>query len=365
MNIVVLGLSLSSSWGNGHATTWRSLIKGLWRLGDDVLFLERSTPWYEANRDLLDPPYCRLAFYNSLKELEKNWGDAIARADLVVIGSYVPDGADVVACALAWAPGRVAFYDIDTPVTLSDLRKGASPYLTREQISRFKIYFSFAGGSVLHTLVNEFGARSASALYCSVDDELYAPVDCPPRWASGYLGTYSADRQDALQELLLEPARALPHLRFVVAGSKYPASLSWPDNVERIEHLAPQDHSHFYSAQRFTLNVTRTDMIQSGYSPSVRLFEAACCGALVISDEWKGLDLFFQPGSEILIARNRNDVIAILTNMDDEARNRLRLSARARALNEHTGLRRAQQLRRAVLNDENIETLPAVSCAGA
>lgn len=375
MKIVVLGLSLSSSWGNGHATTWRALIKGLARLGDDVLFLERATPWYQAHCDLIDPPYCKLAFYSSLSELEKKWQANIAQADLVLIGSYVPDGADVIAWALAWAPGRVSFYDIDTPVTLSDLRAGASRYLTHEQIPRFQIYFSFAGGSVLNALVDEFGARKACALYCGVDEESYAPQLCERRWALGYLGTYSADRQDALQELLLEPARALPHLRFVIAGSQYPPEIVWPDNVERIEHLPPREHAAFYSAQAFTLNVTRADMIAAGYSPSVRLFEAACCGAPVISDVWDGLDSIFQPGKEILLARNRNDVIAILTNMiDDEARNQISASARRRTLEAHTGLNRAKQLRCAVLNDDGSHFPPtgalsippsAISCAGA
>ena len=247
LSIVVLGLSLSSSWGNGHATTYRALLRALAERGHDVLFLERSVPWYAAHRDLEDPPYCRLAFYESLADLAR-FDRAIATADVVIVGSYVPDGVVVGERVLATARGLTAFYDIDTPVTLAALEAGTCAYLAASQIRRYGLYLSFTGGPTLRVLESRYGAPMARALYCSVDATVYRPADVPMRWHLGYLGTYSEDRQPALERLLLEPARRAPSLRFVVAGPQYPETIAWPENVERIAHLGPGEHVEFYSS---------------------------------------------------------------------------------------------------------------------
>ena len=308
MNIVILGLSLSSSWGNGHATTFRALIRGLAALGHRVLFLERDVPWYTANCDLPEPDFCTLSYYRSLDDLGR-FRDAIAAADAVMVGSYVPEGVAVIDRLFEWRPDGVFFYDIDTPVTLARLRRGEEEYLTAGQIPLFDTYFSFAGGPTLTTLEDEFGAARAAPLYCAVDEGRYRSTGEAPRWDLGYLGTYSDDRQPALERLLLEPARRLPTRRFVVAGPMYPDTIDWPANVDRIEHLPPAAHASFYSRQRFTLNITRADMVAVGWSPSVRLFEAAATGCPVVSDGWAGLDELFRPDREIVIAENADDVL--------------------------------------------------------
>jgi spore maturation protein CgeB len=342
--IVVIGLSLSSSWGNGHATTYRALLRGLAAEGQRVLFLERDVPWYSANRDLPAPDFCELAFYASPAELLQRHGRRIAAADAVIVGSYVPDGIEVLDQVLETARGITAFYDIDTPVTLASLASGESTYLAPRQIPRLDLYFSFTGGPTLDVLRHKHGARRPRALYCAVDAALYRPCRTKLRWDLGYLGTYSADRQQALESRLLEPARRLPHLRFVVAGPQYPDTIAWPDNVERIEHLPPADHPAFYAAHRFTLNITRAAMIAAGWSPSVRLFEAASCGTPIISDRWPGLtDLLPSPES-ILIADDTEAVIAALTALDDADCRRIAGRARAIILTGHTGTARAREL---------------------
>lgn len=343
MKFVALGLSLSSSWGNGHATTYRALLKGLKQLGHETLFLERRTPWYSAHADLTHPDYCNLAFYQSVDDL-KRWAHDIMSADLVLIGSYVPEGVPVIDHALRTARDRVAFYDIDTPVTLSRLDTDACDYIAARQAPCFTTYFSFAGGPSLDVLERRYGVRDAEALYCGVDAACYEPTHEAFAWDMGYLGTYSEDRQPALDELLLAPACMLPHMRFVVAGPQYPASINWPANVTRIEHLAPAEHASFYSRQRFTLNVTRAAMVRAGWSPSVRLFEAACCGAAIISDVWTGLETIFSPGRDIVLAESRHDVIAALTHMAPEASRRVGARARTRVLANHTGVMRARQI---------------------
>lgn len=339
MRLVVLGLSLSSSWGNGHATTFRALLKAFAARGHDVLFLERDVPWYAARRDLADPDYCRLEFYDSVAALDR-WRREIAAADAVIVGSYVPDGIAAGAFVQAAAQGVTAFYDIDTPVTLAALGRGDCAYLSPALIPGYDLYLSFTGGPTLDLIATAYGAPAARALYCSVDPALYAPTGAAQRWDLSYLGTYSPDRQPTLERLLLDVARALPDRRFVVAGPQYPDTIDWPANVTRIDHLPPADHAAFYSASAFTLNVTRADMIAAGWSPSVRLFEAAACGTPIVSDVWTGIDALFAPGREIVLAQTTADVIAALAHGPTD----IGTAARTRVLAAHTAAHRAAEL---------------------
>jgi spore maturation protein CgeB len=339
MNVVFLGLSITSSWGNGHATNYRALLPALVSRGHDVLFLERDVPWYASARDF-DEPYVRL--YGSLAELDAH-RDRVAAADLVVIGSYVPEGTVVAEWAFDVARGAVAFWDIDTPVTVAKLEAGDEAYLSADLVPRFDLYLSFTGGPLLERIEREFGARRALPFYCMADPAAYRPLDEPERWLLGYLGTYSDDRQATVDSFLVDVARRLPSARFVVAGPGYPDS-RWPANVDRIDHLAAGDHTRFYARQRFTLNATRAPMIRAGWSPSVRLFEAAACATPVVSDAWDGLDTFFRDGAEIVVARSTEEVVELLRRTDVERSKAVGRAARERVLAEHTPLRRAEAL---------------------
>jgi spore maturation protein CgeB len=343
MRIVVLGLSLSSAWGNGHATTWRALLRAFAARGHDVLFLERDVPWYAARRDLPKPGFCRFALYPDLGALS-DWRREIAGADAVIVGSYVPEGVAAGRLVQRIARGATAFYDIDTPVTLAKLARGDHEYISPALIPGYDLYLSFTGGPILDLIERRYGAPAARVLHCSVDPEAYKPLRRAPRWDLSYLGTWSADRQPVLDRLLVEPARRAPHLRFVVAGAQYPADIAWPANVERIEHVPPDEHAEFYAASRFTLNVTRADMVRAGWSPSVRLFEAASCATPVISDDWPGLASLFRPREEILVATGPEDVLAALDDPDGRLRQRIAAGARRRVLAEHTAQHRATEL---------------------
>lgn len=343
LDIVILGLSITSSWGNGHATTYRALVRALTARGHRVLFLERDVPWYAENRDLPRPPFGRTELYASVEELRERFTRTVAEADLVIVGSYVPDGRVVARWVQETARGHSAFYDIDTPATLAALARGDCEYLSRELIPGFDLYLSFTGGPMLSRLQRDLGAQRARALYCSFDARAYFPEPQERRWDVGYMGTYSADRQPTLDQLLLEVARRSADRRFVVAGPLYPDGITWPANVERIDHLAPGDHRAFYCRQRFTLNVTRADMIAAGYSPSVRLFEAAACGVPIISDSWDGLETLFVPRREIVIARTAEDTVKALA-MDESAARRMGERARQRVMAQHTAEHRAAEL---------------------
>jgi spore maturation protein CgeB len=344
LDVVILGLSITSSWGNGHATTYRGLVRELTKRGHRILFLERDAPWYADNRDMPKPPFGTTALYSSLEELEDRFGAPVRAADLVIVGSYVPEGVEVGRWVTRTAGGATAFYDIDTPVTLAKLARGDYEYLHPELIPLYDAYFSFTGGPTLRRLERQFGSPMARALYCSFDPDLYFPEEVEARWDLGYMGTYSDDRQPTVDRLLLEPARRWKEGRFAVAGPQYPESLRWPRNVERFQHLEPKKHRRFYNQQRFTLNVTRADMIAAGWSPSVRLFEAAACGTPIVSDCWPGLETLFKPGEEILIARTSAEVLQYLRDVPEPERRALGERARKRVMAEHTAAHRAREL---------------------
>jgi spore maturation protein CgeB len=362
LEIVIIGLSITSSWGNGHATTYRGLVGELCARGHSVLFLERDAPWYAENRDLPKPPFCRTCLYESVEELKAVYGTDVRSADLCIVGSFTPDGADICEWVTALAKGVSAFYDIDTPVTLAKLERGEWDYLTPRVISRFDLYLSFTGGPTLQRLEQQYASPMARALYCAVDPLLYAPTATLKRWDLGYMGTYSDDRQPSLERLLVEPARRWREGSFVVAGPQYPTSIRWPANISRIQHLAPATHREFYNSQRFTLNITRAEMIAAGYSPSVRLFEAAACATPIISDFWAGLDEFFEIGTEILVAKDSREALRLLTEVPENERIALGGRARKRVLAEHTAGRRAEQLEDYV--EEAASHRQAVICQG-
>ena len=344
MRVVFLGLSITSAWGNHHATNYRALVHELSTRGHEVLFCERGAPQLAAHRDMPQPPWGRTSLYGSLDELAAGHADDVAAADLVIVGSSVPEGVAVCEWALDTAVGGTAFYDLDTPATLEQLRRGKCEYISPGLVGRFDLYLSTTGGPTLEVLEEEFGARRAVAFYPLVDSDIYEPVAAEMLWDLGYLGAYSPDNQLALERLLIETARRAPLLSFAVAGENYPPEIEWPDNVELIEHLALADAPAFYASQRFTLNVTGPDMCVAGWTPSARLFESAACETPVISDRWEGLDTIFTVDEEILIADSAEDVVDYLTEIGEDERAAIGGRARQRTLAEHTAERRCEQL---------------------
>jgi spore maturation protein CgeB len=342
LNCVFLGLTITSTWGNGHATTYRGLLKELSKRGHSVSFLERDVPWYAGNREFSEAPYCRIELYQSLAELKERYSGLVREADVVVVGSYVPEGIAVGDWVTSVARGCTAFYDIDTPVTLANLKADSCEYLSYGLIPKYQVYFSFTGGPLLDHIQQQLGSPCARPLYCSVDPSLYFPEGRQNTWDLAYIGTYAQDRQPALEKLLLSVASEMPGWKFAIAGPQYPADTLWPANVQRIEHLPATQHRSFYNAQRFTLNLTRRDMIAAGYSPSVRLFEAAACGTPILTDQWAGLSNFFELFTEIVPVSTAEDVTSYI-QMPDEQRLEIADQARRRTLRFHTAAVRAQE----------------------
>lgn len=351
MNIVIFGLTISSAWANGHATPWRALLKGLAGLGHSATFFERDVAYYAQHRDLVDPEFCQLELYTEWCSVLDRAREAVGAADVAIVTSYCPDG--LAACQLVLDSPRPmhVFYDMDTPVTLAALERdglavsNGAHYLRPELIPEFDLYLSFSGGPKLDEFRERWGARRTAPLYGSVDPEAYLPVAEPPRefrCAMGYLGTYAADRQPALERLLIAPAEHRPEERFLVVGSLYPTD-AWPSNVCRLEHLEPHRHPGFFGANRVTLSISRQAMLDWGYTPSGRLFEATACGTPLLTDAFPGLQDFFDPGAEVLVARTADDALAAL-DLSDAELERTGRAGRERTLAEHTGTARAQQL---------------------
>lgn len=347
MKLVVFGLSLSSSWGNGHATTYRALLRAFAARGHEITFYEWDAPWYGgAHRDHPDPDYARLVLYSSWAGIRKRAIAEARAADATVVGSYVRGGPEIIDELATAAVDPLFFYDIDTPVTIAALRAGSAEYLRLDQVPLFTRYLSFTGGPFLQeVLEDELGARAASALYCSVDPASHRRTTPDPEFTVdlGYMGTYAESRQAVIDRLLVEVAQRLPGRSFLVAGPQYPPELEWPPNVRLIPHLPPGKHAAFYSSVRWQLNATRAEMAAAGWSPSVRLFEAGAVGAAVISDRWDGIDTLFTPEREIALPECAEQVIALIEETDEQERIEMGRALRRRILNEHTAEIRAAQ----------------------
>jgi spore maturation protein CgeB len=344
VKIVICGLSITSSWGNGHATTYRALARAFWARGHEIIFFEKDLEWYASNRDMR-PPFCRVHLYEQWQDVTSLLRRELADADVAMVGSFCPDGVKAIDAVLDSAASIKAFYDIDTPITVAKLRAGDAEYLRRDQISGFDVYFSFTGGPMLQELQTKFDARRAVPLYCSFDPDRYGWREPDPRYQCdlSYMGTYAPDRHAKLEELFCTPAQELPQKGFLLAGPQYPSDVAWPKNVRRVIHLEPVFHPYFYSSSVFTLNLTRSEMVAAGYSPSVRIFEAAGCGSAIISDVWPGLETFFTPGEEILLAQSSSDVTRYLVDITPDDARKLGLRAQEHVLAEHSSKRRAVQ----------------------
>jgi len=345
LKITLFGLTLSSSWGNGHATPYRAILRALHRLGHRVTFYERDVPYYARHRDLPECAYCDLKLYESWETIRKEALAEAASSDVVITASYVPEGAAIADELLALDGPLRVYYDLDTPVTLNRLATGDLDYVRASQLAAFDLVLSWTGGDALTRLERDFGVRVARPLFGCVDPDVYRPVhpSADMRCELSYMGTYAPDRQAKLDMLFLEAARRRPSSRFLLAGSLYPWEWQWPENVRRDEHVSPAAHPALYSSSRLTLNLTRAEMATCGYCPSGRFFEAAACGTPIVTDWFRGLDSFFDPQNELIVAHSTEDILRAL-NLSDTRLKRMARDARQRTLDEHTGYQRSLTL---------------------
>jgi spore maturation protein CgeB len=347
VRIVIFGLTISSSWGNGHATLWRGLCKYLVRSGHSVVFFERDVSYYAGARDLFEIPGGRLVLYSSWEDVRSIALSSVMEADAAIVTSYCPDALTATELILSQDRATPVFYDLDTPVTLAKVQAGEPvPYIGPTRLDGFALVLSFTGGQQLFDeFRRKLGAREIRPLYGHVDADTHRPVPAEAQYRAdlSYLGTYSEDRQSGLEALFVSPARTRRDLRFLIGGAQYPPDFPWSSNIYFVRHLPPSEHAPFFASSRITLNVTRSAMAKMGWCPSGRLFEAAACGAPLLSDRWIGLENFFQPGEEILLADDADDTLAAL-QLDDDQLSRIARRARERTLDQHSSNQRAIEL---------------------
>ena len=363
MKIVFFGLTISSSWGNGHATLLRGLFKALTARGHEIVFFERDVPYYAAHRDLVESPHIKLHLYHDWHEIMPTARRQLGEADVAVVTSYCPDGIDATDLVVSANVDLRVFYDLDTPVTLEAVQQGELlTYIGPRKLIDFDLVLSYTGGAALTALKDQLGARRVVPLFGSVDPEIHHPACSLSGYQAdlSYLGTYAVDRQQALDEFFIQVARRLPQKRFIVGGSKYPIDFPWRQNIWYVQHVAPSAHAAFFCSSPLTLNITRGAMARMGYCPSGRLFEAAACGVTIVSDDFVGLDEFFRPGSEIIVARTTEDVIAAMQLPQDELA-QIAQAGRERVLTSHTAAHRAMELERVFEQSVSIPVIDGIS----
>jgi len=350
MNIAIFGLSISSSWGNGHATIWRGLVRALISNNHKVTFFEKDVLYYAQNRDFLGMDGLNLVLYNSWQEIELTAAGILNSTDVAIVTSYCPDALVATDLILCREVPLNIFYDLDAAVTIKQIESGKTPfYIGKRLLKDYDLVFSYTGGQVLDRIKEKLAAKEVFSLYGCADPLIHRPVKSSPVYSCdlSYLGTFAKDRQEMLQRLLIETAQKNPAKNFIVGGAQYPDNFPWVENISFVAHVPPSEHSSFYCSGKFTLNVTRGAMAETGFSPSGRLFEAASCGVPVISDHWEGVEQFFNPGEEIVIASDSDDVMEAL-QMPEESRMTIAIKAYRRVQREHTAMHRIIEFERII-----------------
>lgn len=334
-------MSVSSSWGNGHATLLRGLARALVKRQYRIVFFEKDTPYYQNTRDYYGEKDVEVCIYSSWEMIKEKASVTVNDSDVALVTSYCPDGNDASSCVINSRCKIKLFYDLDTPVTINTVLNGTIPfYLPNRGLSEFDAVLSYTGGTALEIQKTLFNAKKTFPLYGSVDPSIHYQRHSTTEYILSYLGTYSSDRHLSFLRFFLEPARGLSQLKFLLGGSMYPSIIDWPENVTCIEHITPEKHPDFYSSGSFTLNITRSVMAEMGYCPSGRLFEAAACEVPIISDYWIGIEDFFDCSNEIIVVDSTHSAIDRLS-MPLDKRQKIAKAAKEKVLSNHTNDNRA------------------------
>ena len=348
LNVAFFGSSLVSAYWNGAATYYRSIIRALAERGHRVTFYEPDAYGRQENRDMPVPEWARVVVYpGEGEEGVLRCLDDARGADLVVKASGVGVFDELLEAAVLDLQGPqtlVAFWDVDAPATL-DRTNGdpADPF--RPLVPRYDLVLTYGGGDPVVNAYHALGARECIPVYNALDPSTHHPVPPDARFAGdlAFLGNRLPDREARVEQFFLQAATALPGRQFLLGGSGW-ADKPMPDNVRYLGHVFTADHNALNCTPRAVLNVSRESMARYGFSPATRVFEAAGAGACLITDHWEGIELFLEPGSEVLVARDGSEVAAHVEILDDARSRAIGTAALRRVLSEHTYAHRAEQL---------------------
>jgi spore maturation protein CgeB len=349
LEIAFFGSSLVSAYWNGAATYYRGIIEALHRRGHRTTFYEPDAFGRQEHRDLADPDWARVVVYPADEASALRAVDEASGADLIVKASGVGVLDELLERAVLAArrPGGLAvFWDVDAPATLDRVTRDPTD-LFRALIPEYDLVFTYGGGDPVVRAYERLGARTCVPIYNALDPESHHSAPPDPRFAGGlgFLGNRLPDREARVEEFFLRAAEALPQERFVLGGSGW-GDRALPANVQYVGHVYTRDHNAFNSTPRAVLNVSRESMARYGFSPPTRVFEAAGAGACLITDAWKGIELFLEPGTEVLVARDGLEVAAHLARLGPDEARAIGLRARRRIMDQHTYARRAAQVER-------------------
>lgn len=347
LKIAFFGSSLVSSYWNGAATYYRGIIRELHGRGHEITFYEPDAYGRQQHRDMADPPWARVCVYRPDEEGVDECLEKAAMADLIVKASGVGVNDEYLeeAVLALRKPGKtVIFWDVDAPATLDRAQSDPrDPF--RALIPRYDMVLTYGGGDPVVDAYIKLGARSCIPIYNALDPETHHPVEPGPRFRAdlGFLGNRLPDREARVEEFFLKAAAAAPQHSFIMGGNGWEGK-PMPGNVKWIGHVPTNDHNQFNCSVRIVLNVNRQSMANYGFSPPTRIFEAAGAGSCIVTDDWEGIDLFLEPGREVLVARSGPEVAGYLTDLDPEKARAIGSAGRNAVLSRHTYAHRARQL---------------------
>ncbi len=346
MKIAFFGSSLVSAYWNGAATYYRGIIRALASRGHQITFYEPDAWDRQKHRDIDDPSWADVVVYQPTESAALDQIRRARRADVIVKASGVGVLDDFLEEAVADAAGdsRIAlFWDVDAPSTLDRVNSNPSDHF-RSLIPRYSAILTYGGGEPVTSAYRKLGARVCVPIYNALDPETHFPAPADERFSGdlGFLGNRLPDREARVDEFFFKPAALLPEMCFLLGGAGWTDKAMTP-NVRYFDHVYTRDHNAFNSTPRAVINISRESMARYGYSPATRVFEAAGTGACIITDQWEGIDFFFEPGSEILVAVNGDDVVSHLA-LPESRTSAIGKAAYRRVLADHTYAHRARQL---------------------
>jgi spore maturation protein CgeB len=340
MNIAFFGSSLVSAYWNGAATYYRGMIRALAGRGHRVTFYEPDAYGRQQHRDMADPDWARVVVYSA------DGTDAVRRclrdaegADVIVKASGVgafDELLEAAVPAMKTPANLVAFWDVDAPATLDRMRDNpADPF--RPLVSQYDVVLTYGGGGPVVAAYEAAGARRCVPVYNALDPSTHHPVPPDPRFACdlGFLGNRLPDREARVEEFFLRAASALRDRAFLIGGNGW-HDKSMPANVRDVGHVFTADHNAFNCTPLAVLNVNRDSMARYGFSPATRVFEAAGAGACLITDAFVGVETFFAPGEEILVAVDGDEVAEHVRSLAPRRARQIGQAALKHALAEHT-----------------------------
>lgn len=348
MHLTFFGSSLVSSYWNGAATYYRGLIRALHGLGHTITFCEPDAYDRQKNRDLAeDPHYARVIVYSTEAERDALVERAFAESDWVIKCSGVGIwDAELEEAVAERSGGRVmtAFLDVDAPATLGRIAADpADPF--RLHIPRYDHVLTYGGGPPVVAEYERWGARACTPIYNALDPDEHRPVEgVSVEYDILFMGNRLPDREARVEEFFFRAAALCPEHRFLLGGEGWGWKTDMPSNVTCLGHVPTSRHNAVNASARLVLNIHRDSMVQNGWSPATRMFEAAGAASCQVTDAWRGIEDFFTPGEEILVAGSAEDVAQLVRSVDDERARMIGQAGRARALADHTYTQRARQM---------------------